>query len=116
MSAANDPHWTIESLENGTLDVESFNHEAHIYVGWLYLGRYPLASAYASPTFANNSVSACTVLSAIEPISPVRRVLQRFATMPAEGVNSCSPDLRNAAIACWPSVPRIQTISACAPL
>jgi hypothetical protein len=45
MSAVSAPHWTIESLESATIDAEAFDHEAHIYVGWLYLERYPLAEA-----------------------------------------------------------------------
>jgi len=43
MSAVSAPHWTIESLENATIDAEAFDHEGHIYLGWLYLERYPLA-------------------------------------------------------------------------
>lgn len=45
MSAVSAPHWTIESLESAAIDAEAFDHEAHIYVGWLYLERYPLAEA-----------------------------------------------------------------------
>jgi hypothetical protein len=45
MSAVSAPHWTIESLESATIDADAFDHEAHIYVGWLYLERYPLTEA-----------------------------------------------------------------------
>jgi hypothetical protein len=45
MSAVSAPHWTIESLESAAIDAEAFDHEAHIYVGWLYLERYPLTEA-----------------------------------------------------------------------
>ena len=45
VSAVSAPHWTIESLESATIDAEAFDHEAHIYVGWLYLESYPLAEA-----------------------------------------------------------------------
>ncbi len=47
MSAAAIPLVSIESLEDGTLDVDAFDHEAHIYVAWLYLQRYPLHEASA---------------------------------------------------------------------
>lgn len=43
MSAVSAPHLTIESLENATIDAEAFDHEAHIYLGWLYLEHYALA-------------------------------------------------------------------------
>ena len=52
MSAVSAPHWTIESFESAAIDAEAFDHEAHIYVGWLYLERYPLAQGIAQFTDA----------------------------------------------------------------
>jgi hypothetical protein len=52
MSAVSVPHWTIESFESAAIDAEAFDHEAHIYVGWLYLERYPLAQGIAQFTDA----------------------------------------------------------------
>ncbi len=52
MNAISKPPWTIESLESATLDAEAFNHEAHIYVGWLYLEHYPLTEAIEKFTSA----------------------------------------------------------------
>jgi hypothetical protein len=52
MNAAAIPVVSIESLEDGTLDVDAFDHEAHIYVAWLYLQRYPLHEAAARFTGA----------------------------------------------------------------
>jgi hypothetical protein len=45
MSAAPIPQFTVESFEAGEIDVEAFNHDAHIYVAWLYLERYALLEA-----------------------------------------------------------------------
>ena len=50
MSAVSAPYWTIESFESAAIDAEAFDHEAHIYVGWLYLERYPLAQGIAQFT------------------------------------------------------------------
>jgi hypothetical protein len=47
MNAVATPQVSIEALEDGTLDAEIFDHEAHIYVAWLYLQRYPLHEATA---------------------------------------------------------------------
>jgi len=52
MNAAANPLVSIESLEDGTLDVDAFDHEAHIYVAWLYLQRYQLQEAAACFTAA----------------------------------------------------------------
>ena len=45
MNALAKPEVTLESFEDGTLDVEAFDHDAHIYVAWLYLERYPVLQA-----------------------------------------------------------------------
>lgn len=45
MNALAKPTITLEAFEAGTLDPESFDHEAHTYVGWLYLERFPLLEA-----------------------------------------------------------------------
>jgi hypothetical protein len=45
MKAATVPSVSVEALENGTIDVDAFDHEAHIYVAWLYLQRYPVVEA-----------------------------------------------------------------------
>ena len=42
MNAAAVPEITLEAFEDGTLDADQFDHESHVYVGWLYLERYPL--------------------------------------------------------------------------
>jgi hypothetical protein len=39
------PEWTIERFENGDIDPERFDHEAHVYIGWLYVQNYELAEA-----------------------------------------------------------------------
>jgi N-formylglutamate deformylase len=38
---------TIRRFETGQIDAEHFDHEAHVYVGWLYLQAYDLAAAIA---------------------------------------------------------------------
>jgi hypothetical protein len=45
MNAAAAPDLTLDAFEAGTIDVEAFDHEAHVYVGWLYLERYCLLEA-----------------------------------------------------------------------
>jgi len=47
MSAVATPAVSIDALESGTIDADAFDHEAHIYVAWLYLQRYPLYVASA---------------------------------------------------------------------
>lgn len=36
---------TVEEFENGTLDADAFNHQAHVFMAWKLLGRYPLTEA-----------------------------------------------------------------------
>lgn len=52
MNAAAIPQFTIEAFEAGTIDAEAFDHEAHVYIAWLYLERYPLHEAIARFTDA----------------------------------------------------------------
>ena len=52
MNAAAVPDFSIEAFEAGTIDVDAFDHEAHVYVAWLYLERYPLLQAIARFTDA----------------------------------------------------------------
>ena len=47
MSAAPIPQFTVELFEAGTIDVDAFDHEAHVYVAWLYLEELPLLDAIA---------------------------------------------------------------------
>lgn len=32
---------SVESLESGTIDVDAFDHEAHVYVAWCYFAEFP---------------------------------------------------------------------------
>lgn len=34
--------FTIDAFERGEIDPEAFDHEAHVYMAWLYLERFPL--------------------------------------------------------------------------
>jgi hypothetical protein len=38
---------SIESFEAGRIDAATFDHEAHLYLAWLYVRSYPLAEAIA---------------------------------------------------------------------
>ena len=38
---------TIERFEAGNIDPATFDHEAHIYVAWHYIGTYPRNDAIA---------------------------------------------------------------------
>ncbi len=42
MNAVAIPEISLDAFEEGTIDAEAFDHEAHVYVGWLYLEHYPL--------------------------------------------------------------------------
>lgn len=52
MNAAAKPQITLAAFEDATLDLEAFDHEAHVYVAWLYLERFPLLDAIARFTSA----------------------------------------------------------------
>ena len=39
------PQITIDGFQAGTLDMEAFDHEAHIYMAWLHLEEYPVLEA-----------------------------------------------------------------------
>lgn len=39
------PDLTIEDLEASRIDAESFNHEGHVFLAWLYLEAYPVTEA-----------------------------------------------------------------------
>jgi len=41
------PRITIERFEAGDIDPDQFDHEAHVYVGWLYVCAYELTDAIA---------------------------------------------------------------------
>ena len=47
MNAVVEPQVSIAALEAGTIDAESFDHESHVYLGWLYVREFPLAEAIA---------------------------------------------------------------------
>ena len=40
MSAAPVPDLSIDAFESGSIDPDAFDHEAHIYLGWLYVERF----------------------------------------------------------------------------
>jgi hypothetical protein len=42
-----DSELTIERFENADIDPEHFDHEAHVYIAWLYVQNYELAEAIA---------------------------------------------------------------------
>ena len=45
MNAAARPDLTLDAFERGAIDADTFDHEAHVYIGWLYLRQYPLLYA-----------------------------------------------------------------------
>ena len=47
MNTERHAEYTIERFEAGEIDPARFNHEAHIYVGWLYMTTYDRADAIA---------------------------------------------------------------------
>ncbi len=47
MNAARQPRLSIEQFEAGDIDAERFDHEAHVYMGWLYVQAFDFADAVA---------------------------------------------------------------------
>lgn len=47
MSTHLEQDMTIERFESGRIEAEQFDHEAHLYVGWLYVNEFALADAIA---------------------------------------------------------------------
>jgi len=47
MNAAIEPDLTIEQFEAADIDPNQFNHEAHVYMGWLYVREYGITGALA---------------------------------------------------------------------
>ncbi len=45
MSVVPTPDISIEAFEAGRVDPECFDHEAHVYLAWLYLERLPVRDA-----------------------------------------------------------------------
>jgi hypothetical protein len=41
------PTVSIEAFENGSIDPADFDHEAHVHIGWAYLGECELRDAVA---------------------------------------------------------------------
>jgi hypothetical protein len=39
------PEITIENFEAGDIDADRFDHEAHVYLGWLYVHEFGIAEA-----------------------------------------------------------------------
>ncbi len=47
MSVPTQPDISLEQFERGDVDPALFDHEAHVYVGWLYVSRYGRKQAIA---------------------------------------------------------------------
>ncbi len=45
MNALAKPDITIEDFEASNIEAERFDHEAHVYMGWLYVREYELTEA-----------------------------------------------------------------------
>ena len=45
MNAVLKPDFSIDAFELGEIDPDAFDHQAHVYVAWLYLERFPLPVA-----------------------------------------------------------------------
>ncbi len=45
MTARDFSLFSVDAFERGTIDAAEFDHEAHVYVAWSYLDRYPLTVA-----------------------------------------------------------------------
>jgi len=58
MNTCTEPAISIAALETGDIDPQLFDHEAHVYAGWLYLREFPLAEAIARFTAALQRLTA----------------------------------------------------------
>ena len=58
MNAAAEPELTIHCFERGEIDAEQFDHEAHVYVAWLYVREFPLSEAIGRFTGALRRLTA----------------------------------------------------------
>jgi hypothetical protein len=47
MKVLANPAFSIPKFEAGDIDPDRFDHEAHVYVAWLYVREFPLAEALA---------------------------------------------------------------------
>ncbi len=45
MTSVLEPALTIQQFESGQIDPDLFDHEAHVYMGWLYVREFELADA-----------------------------------------------------------------------
>ena len=45
MNAVLKPAFSVEAFERSEIDPDAFDHQAHVYVAWLYLEQYPLPVA-----------------------------------------------------------------------
>ena len=45
MNAAARPRLSLDAFEQGLIDPDAFDHEAHVYVAWLYVERFALLEA-----------------------------------------------------------------------
>ena len=52
------PALGIDDLEQGRIEGGSFDHEAHVYLAWLYLDRYPVTEAIERYTAALKRLTA----------------------------------------------------------
>ena len=52
MNAVAEPLVSIAAMESGEIDPTTFDHEAHVYLGWQYVREYPLTDAISRFTDA----------------------------------------------------------------
>ncbi len=52
MASRKHPALTIEKFELGEIDGDSFDHEAHVHIAWLYLNEYAVTEAIERFTLA----------------------------------------------------------------
>jgi hypothetical protein len=45
MTVATRPALSVDDLENANIDADSFDHEAHVRLAWMYLEKYPVTEA-----------------------------------------------------------------------
>jgi len=58
MATPSQPELSIDDLEQSRIEGGSFDHEAHVYLAWLYLDRYPVTEAIDRFTSALKRLTA----------------------------------------------------------
>ena len=79
MNAVARPDFTIDAFERGEIDPEAFDHEAHVYMAWLYLERFALPADGAQGEVARLDYERVAEAGGLEEFAgALRRLTERL--------------------------------------